>query len=144
MMEEHVRGVTKKWSCWVTDACGIDFPHASQCAFIRREIFDAAGMRISKEHALAITSRNAEKAGAADLNRNVRGQWTIENKSHYIRDTAYQEDHNQAWQGEGPQVLAALRNLAISLLRLKGAKNIRGTMQWIQRDRNRALQFMTT
>lgn len=144
VMEEYARGVTRKWSCWVTDADGINFPHASQCAFICREIFAVAGVRISKEHALVITSRNAEKIGAADLNRHVRGQWTIENKSHYIRDTVYQEDRNQAWQGEGPQVLAALRNLAISLLRLKGTKNIKGTMQWIQRDRNRALQFMTT
>lgn len=144
VMEEHGRGVIKKWSCWVGDAGGIDFPHASQCAFIRREIFDVTDVRISKEHALIITSRNAEKIGAADLNRHVRGQWTIENKSHYIRDTAYQEDRNQAWQGEGPQVLAALRNLAISLLRMNGAKNIKETMQWVQRDRNRALQFMTT
>lgn len=144
MVEEHARGFIRKWSCWVTDAGGIGFPHASQCAFIRREVFGVTGERVSKEHALVITSRNAEKSGAADLNRYVRGQWAIENKSHYIRDTAYQEDHSQAWQGEGPQVLASLRNLAISLLRLKGAKNIKETMQWIQRDRNRALQFMAT
>ena len=144
VMEEHARGVIRKWSCWVTDADGIGFPHASQCALIRREIFEATGARAGKEHALVITSRNAEKIGAADLNRLVRGHWAIENKSHYIRDTVYQEDTSQAWQGEGPQVLAALRNLAISLLRLKGAKNIRAAMQWIHRDRSRALQFMTT
>lgn len=144
MMEEHARGVIKRWSCWVTDAGGIDFPYASQCAFIRREIFDAAGVRVSKEHALVITSRNAGEADAADLNRHVRGQWAIENKNHYIRDTAFQEDHSQAWQGEGPQVLASLRNFAMSLLRLKGVKNMKETMQWIQRDRDRALQFMTT
>ena len=29
VMEEHSRGRIKKWSCWITGADGIDFPHAS-------------------------------------------------------------------------------------------------------------------
>jgi hypothetical protein len=81
VIEEHARGVIRKWSCWIGDADGIDFPYASQCAFVRREIFELTGVRISKEHALVVTSRNVEKIGAADLNRHVRGQWAIENKA---------------------------------------------------------------
>ena len=30
VMEERSRGRIKKWSCWITGAEGIDFPHASQ------------------------------------------------------------------------------------------------------------------
>jgi predicted transposase YbfD/YdcC len=104
-MEEHSRGRIKKWSCWITGAEGIDFPHAAQAAFIRREIFEISGDRISKEHALILTSREPGKMTAADVNRHTRGHWGIENKSHYIRDTVYREDHGQVWTGNGPQDL---------------------------------------
>ena len=144
IMADDRRGRIKKWSCWITSAAGISFPHASQCAFIRREIFEKSGGRISKEHALVITSRNAGKMTAYDMNRHIRRHWGIENKIHYVRDTAYQEDNSQAWQGEGPQALASLRNFTMSLLRLKGKNAIKETTQWIHMDRTRALQFMTT
>ena len=81
---------------------------------------------------------------AADANRHTRGHWGIENKSHYIRDTLYREDHGQAWAGNGPQALASLRNLALGLFRLKNVKAIKETTEWVCRDQARALQFMTT
>ncbi len=144
VMEEHSRGRIKKWSCWIADAEGIDFPHAAQAAFIRREIFEISGDRIIKEHALILTSRESGKMTAADANRHTRGHWGIENKSHYIRDTLYREDHGQAWAGNGPQALASLRNLALGLFRLKNVKAIKETTEWVCRDQARALQFMTT
>lgn len=142
--EEHSRGRIKKWSCWITGAEGIDFPHAAQVAFVRRETFEISGDRISKEHALILTSRESGKMTAADVNRHTRGHWGIENKSHYIRDTVYREDHGQAWAGNGPQALASLRNLALGLLRMKNVKVIKETTEWVCRDQIRALQFMTT
>ena len=142
--EEHDRGRIKRRSCWITGAEGIDFPHARQAAFIRREIFEISGDRISKEHALILTSRKTEMMTAADVNRHARGHWGIENKSHYIRDTVYREDDSQAWQESGPHALAALRNLTLGLFRLKNANSIKETTEWVCRDRTRALQFMTT
>ncbi len=144
VVQEHTRGYIKKWSCWVTGAEGIDFPSASQAGFIRREVFEISGTRVSKEQVLLLTSRNAGKMAAADLNRHARNHWGIENKSHYVRDTVYREDHSQAWAGEGPQALASLHNLAMGLLRLKRVKSIKETTEWIAADRMRALQFMTT
>ncbi len=144
IVEERSRGRIKKWSCWVTSAEGIDFPHARQAAFIRRDVFEVSGERISKENALIITIGEPGEMTAADVSRHVRNHWGIENKSHYVRDTVYQEDHGQAWAGEGPQALASLRNLAVGLIRLKGENAIRETTQWINRDQSRALKFMTT
>lgn len=144
VMEERSRGRIKKWSCWITGADGIDFPHARQAAFIRRDIFEISGDRISKEHALILTSSKAGEMTAAGVNRHVRGHWGIENKSHYVRDTVYREDHGQAWAGEGPQALASLRNLTIGLLRMRKADSIKETTEWVARDRMRALQFMAT
>jgi predicted transposase YbfD/YdcC len=119
LVEEHSRGRIKKWSCWVFGADGIDFPYACQAAFVRREVFEISGDRISKEHALIITGGKPGKMTAADVNLHLRKHWGIENKSHYVRDTVYREDHGHAWAGEGPQVLAYLRNLAVGLIRLK-------------------------
>ena len=62
---------------------------------------------------------------ATDVNRHTRGHWGIENKSHYIRDTAYREDHSQAWAAEGPHALASLRNLTLDYFRLKNANSIK-------------------
>src|SRR5487761_894878 len=115
IMEEHSRGRIKKWSCWLAGADGIDFPYAAQAAFIRRDVFEITGDRISKECALILTSRKAEKMTAAEVSQHARNHWGIENKSHYVRDTVYREDHCQAWAGEGPQALASFRNLAIGL-----------------------------
>ncbi len=40
----------------------------------------------------------------------ARGHWTIENKSHYVRDgVALGEDASRIRKGSGPQVMAALR-----------------------------------
>jgi predicted transposase YbfD/YdcC len=142
--EEHARGRIRRWSCWITGGEGIDFPHARQAALIRREIFEISGDRISKEHALILTSRKAEAMTAADVNRHTRGHWGIENKSHYIRDTVYREDDSQAWAAEGPHALASLRNLTLGLLRFKNTDAIKETTEWICRDRARAVQFMTT
>ena len=112
--------------------------------FIRREVFEISGDRISKENALVLTGGKPGEMTAADVSRHVRKHWGIENKSHYVRDTVYREDHGQAWAGEGPQALASLRNLAVGLIRLKGENAIKETTQWVHRDQLRALKFMTT
>lgn len=142
--EEHSRGRIKRWSCWITSADGIDFPHASQAACIRRDVFEITGDRISKEYAPILTSRKTGKMTAADANRHARRHWGIENKSHYVRDTAWREDANQSYIGNGPHALASLRNLAAGLFRLKGENAIKETTEWVSRDRMRALQFMAT
>jgi hypothetical protein len=144
IIRERSRGQVRQWSCWTTGAAGIDFPEASQIALIIRDVFEISGQRVSKELALMITSGPPARMTAARINRHTRNHWVIENKSHYIRDTVYREDHNQTWTGNGPHVLAATRNLAIGLLRMKGVKAVKATTEWIAADRTRALKFMTT
>jgi hypothetical protein len=61
---------------------------------------------------------------------------------HWLRDTAYGEDQNTGYTGDGPQVMATLRNIAISLLHLAGITEINRTLQRITRDRTRALLFL--
>ena len=58
------------------------------------------------------------------LLRLVRHHWRIENKSHWVRDVTFDEDRSQVRRGSIPQLMAALRNVAIGLMRLAGHKNI--------------------
>ena len=76
-----------------------------------------------------ITSLTPEHASAADLLKLRRGHWTIENKLHWIRDTVFQEDASCVRTGRLPQVMAALRNTAISVLRLTGHTKITDALQ---------------
>ena len=50
----------------------------------------------------------------------VRGQWQIENKSHWVRDVTFDEDRAQVRCGNIHQVMAALRNSSVGLLRWAG------------------------
>src|SRR6185437_3582453 len=56
--------------------------------------------------------------GPAALAAWVRGHWEIENKLHWVRDVAYQEDKPLVRTWNAPRVMAILCSLAISLLRL--------------------------
>ena len=71
-----------------------------------------------------VTSLTPERATPIRLLELVRGQWNIENKSHWVRDVTFDEDRSQVRCGNIPQVMAALRNTAIGLLRWAGHSNI--------------------
>jgi predicted transposase YbfD/YdcC len=71
-----------------------------------------------------VTSLNAERATPGRVLDLVRGHWHIENKSHWVRDVTFDEDRSQVRCGGIPQVMAALRNTTIGLLRWAGYTNI--------------------
>jgi hypothetical protein len=135
----HGRAVRR--SIWVTDATGIDFPQVTRVARIRRDGYDSDGALVSKEIVHAVTSLEEDKAGPEALAGLARGQWGIESV-HWVRDTAWNEDANTGYAGNGPQAMATLRNLAVSLLYLNGVKEISRTLQAIARDRNRLLDYL--
>ena len=71
-----------------------------------------------------VTSLRPERATPEPLLTLVRGQWQIENTWHWVRDVPFDEDRSQVRCGNIPQVIAALRNTAIGLLRCAGYPNI--------------------
>ena len=99
----------------------LDWPGAEQVCKIerRREV----GGRVSTEVAYAITSLGPG-VGPAELLALWRGHWAIENRLHYVRDVSFGEDASQVRSGAAPQVMAALRNTTIALLRRAGHANI--------------------
>jgi hypothetical protein len=139
---DYGHGRIIKRSIWVTGAGDLGFPHAAQVARIRRDGYDITGTLVSKEIVHAVTSLDAHRAGAADLAQIARGQWGIESV-HWLRDTAWAEDANTGYAGNGPQVMATLRNLAISLLYIAGVTKVTRTLQAIGRDPTRMLSYLT-
>jgi predicted transposase YbfD/YdcC len=68
------------------------------------------------ERAYGITSLTPQKADARRLLGLTRGHWSIENRTHYVRDVTLGEDACRTRKGAAPQVLAALRNVVVHLL----------------------------
>ncbi len=91
---------------------------------MERLVTDLRGENLKKDIAYYITSKPAEKTDAETLLKNIRGHWSIENSLHWVRDVTFDEDRSQIRTGSAPRVFASIRNLAISLLRLRGFKNI--------------------
>src|SRR5215468_736498 len=71
-----------------------------------------------------VTSLTPERAEAARLLALVRGHWSIENRSHWVRDVTFDEDRSQVRCGNIPQIMAALRNTVIGLMRWAGYTNM--------------------
>lgn len=127
---------------WLADADGISFPGAQQVFRIRRSVYDLAGNRISKDIVHGITSLDATRATGAQLLTLVRDHWRVES-NHWIRDVAWQEDHQHAYTGTAAHAMATLRNLALAILRLTGHRQITRTLQRIAADRTRILALLT-
>jgi predicted transposase YbfD/YdcC len=72
----------------------------------------------------AVTSLPHEQASVEELADLWRGHWSIENRSHYVRDETLGEDRGQIHKGHAPQALAALRNGLLTALREHGWKSI--------------------
>jgi predicted transposase YbfD/YdcC len=100
------------------------WPGLQQVFQVARETTEKKSGQVRAEIVYGVTSLRRERASAACLLGLVRGQWTIENRSHWVRDVTFDEDRSQVRSGHVPQVMAAIRNTAIGLLRLAGETNI--------------------
>lgn len=111
---------------WTSTALNgyVNFPHCGQVFQIERTVRKLDGTSFRHEIVHGITSLTPEQAPPGTLLEIVRGHWEIENRLHNVRDVTFDEDRSQIRKGSGPHVMASLRNLAISLLRLAGAINV--------------------
>ncbi len=98
------------------------WPHVGQVCAIERVVTRKG--RTTVETGYAITSLPPTQAEARRLLDLWRGHWSIENQLHWVRDVTFDEDRSPVRTGSAPQVLAALRSTAISVLRRAGHANI--------------------
>jgi predicted transposase YbfD/YdcC len=121
-------------------AAGLAFPHAAQAIQIIRRRRLSGKKKWSRETVYAITSLTATQASPAELAAIIRGHWAIEDRLHWVRDMDYDEDRSQVRTASGPPVMATLRNLAITILRLAGHASIAAAIRHHARRPDRPLQ----
>lgn len=130
---------------WLTDELQdyTDFPHAQVAFRLERHVTDLDGGHPRTERVYGITSRpGTSRTAGQRLLGLVRHHWTIENRLHWVRDVTFDEDRSQIRKGAGPQAMASLRNLAISVLRLAGAANIAKALRWCARHLDATLRLI--
>ena len=101
-----------------------DWPGLAQVFQLERQVIIKNTGEVREEVVAGVTSLAPERADAARLLALVRGQWQIENQSHWVRDVTFDEDRSQVRCGNIPQVMAALRNTVIGLMRWAGYTNM--------------------
>ena len=116
----------------------IGFDGAAQVAQLRRTVITKGKKTV--EVVYLITSDRS--AGPETLASWVRQHWHIENKLHWVRDVTYQEDKSLVRTGNAPRVMASLRSLAVSILRLDGHTNIAAANRHHARDPQRTLKLL--
>jgi hypothetical protein len=101
-----------------------DWPGLAPVFQLARQVITKKTGEVRQEEVVGVTSLPLAHADAACLLRLVRGHWHIENPSHWVRDMTFDEDRSQVRCGNLPQVMAALRNTVIGLMRQAGHTNI--------------------
>jgi len=59
-----------------------------------------------------------------------------------VRDVTFDEDRSQVRKGAGPRMMATLRNIAINLFRLAGARYVASALRACARRASRALRLI--
>lgn len=126
----------------VTVAAGLDFPHAAQAICVNRRTRRLTSSKWRSETSYAIISLPAHQAKPDQIAAWLRGHWKIENQLHWVRDVTYGEDGSTARTGNGPHVMASLRNLAITILRLAGHASIATALRRNARDPVRTIRLL--
>ena len=102
-----------------TDLTGyLDWPGVQQVFRLQRSWWQRGRPHHTIHYGL--TSLPPTVAPAARLLALRRGHWTIENRVHYVTDSAFAEDASPIRLDAGPSVLALLRRTALNLLRQTG------------------------
>lgn len=127
------------WSVENSFRTYLDWPGQRQV--VKVESWRMVKGEVSRQVRYAITSLGPHTP-AVRLLRLVRGHWGIENRLHYVRDVTMGEDNSQVRTNSAPQVMAAVRNLVVSILRMRGEKNIAAAIRKIGWKPNAGLQLL--
>lgn len=101
---------------------GLRFPHAAQGFRLERTSSLSDG-KTRHEVVYGVTSQPADRADEKTILSQTRGHWTVESL-HHVRDVTWDEDRCRIRTGHAPQAMAALRNLATSLIKTFVSSNV--------------------
>ena len=109
---------------------------------LERSVITKKTGEVRSETVYGVTSLTPQGAAPSRVLELVRGHWQIENLSHWVRDVTFDEDRSQVRCGNIPQVMAALRNTTIGLLRWAGYSNMAAACRLLAAQPVRALALI--
>jgi len=119
-----------------------DWPLVEQVAELTRTVTVRKTGKTSQEVVYLITPLTPAEATPRRLLALVRGHWSSENSSHYVRDVSFGEDRSRLRTGSAPHILAALRNLAITLIHRSGSSQIAATRRHFASHPHKAFDLL--
>ena len=120
----------------------LDWPGAQQVFRVVRRVVTKRTGEVRRETVYGVTSLGPTQVTAAELLCILRQHWHIETRSHWVRDVTFGEDASQVHVGSIPQVMAALRNTVIGLLRQTGAPNLAAARRYYAANPAAALALL--
>jgi hypothetical protein len=121
----------------------MSFPFIRQIFSIERVRLTLDGSReLSRETVYGGCTHNPKQTRAPEVLKMSRDHWCIENSVHHVRDVTYNEDKSRIRTGNGPHMMAILRNIGINLMRSRGVKNIKGTIDTFAYDKKALFSFL--
>ena len=124
-----------------TDLAGyLDWPGAAQVFRLERTWHEQRQPKRVCHY--GITSLTPEEADAPRLLALRRGHWAIENRLHRCKDVNFGEDASLIHVGEGPTVMALLRDAAVSLLHRAGIRRIASCLRRHSQQPERAVALV--
>ncbi len=117
----------------------VPFPRIAQIARLVRTV--RTPEKMTTETVYLITSLSPRHADPDRLLALIRGHWRIESR-HWLRDMTFGEDRSHLRSGPAPQIMAACRNLVLTLIRRTGATEIAAFRQHLRSRPTTALRFL--
>jgi predicted transposase YbfD/YdcC len=125
---EHGHGRTERRTLKVTSmARGLAFPRAAQAIQITRR--RKVKGKWSRGDLLCGHLADRHPGPPRPARRDHPWPLGIEDRLHWVRDNGFDEDRSQVRTAAGPRIMASLRNLVITILRLAGATSIAAALR---------------
>jgi predicted transposase YbfD/YdcC len=118
----------------------LDWPGVAQVMLIERVWWEHGERHEAVRH--GITSLPPAAADAERLLTLVRGHWQIENGLHYVKDMTLGEDRSLIHTGNGPSIMAILRDTVVSLLHRAGWRTIAARLRYYSGHPKEVLAFL--
>jgi predicted transposase YbfD/YdcC len=118
----------------------LDWPGLAQVMMIERTWWERGERKTAVRY--AITSLPPAVADAPQLLTLVRGHWQIENGLHYVKDVTLGEDRSLIHKGNGPSIMAMLRDTVVSVLHRAGWRTIAERLRFYSGNPRAALVLL--
>ncbi len=118
----------------------LDWPNLAQVMLIERTWWERGERKTAVRY--GITSLPPTIADAPRLLTLVRGHWQIENGLHYVKDVTLGEDRSLIHTGNGPSIMAILRDTVVSVLHRAGWRTIAERLRFYSGNPHAALALL--